>query len=115
MKASRRNNKIPNKAPKESATASINSILRPRKVRMPCNSSMKAPRPVAISNNKNSLRIVVIGLAQSQRKVKPPNITRCTHLSINGTSTFGSSLPGVKQPTKISKVQRIAKDLACFL
>lgn len=90
-------------------------MLRPRKVSAPCKSSIMAPRAVAIRNKPMSHLVFSKGRAHSQRKVNPPNITRCTHLSIKRISTLGSSLPGVKQPIKTSKVQSIARNLACFL
>lgn len=106
---------MPSAPPTASATASMSSMLRPRKESMPCMISMKAPNPTEIRNKVDSQRLVRSGRAHNHRKVKPPNRIRCVHLSINGTSTLGRSWPGVKQPMKISKVHSTAKNLACLL
>ena len=98
-----------------SATASRNSMLRPKKLSRPCISSMKEPSATEIKKTLTSQEMVLMGREQSQRKAKPPKSTRCVHLSIKGTSTWGISFPGVKQAIKISKVHNIAKNLACFL
>ncbi len=113
--AHKQNKPIPSKPPILSATASISSMLRPRKVSNPCISSIKQPSPTAMRNIPIREVAVRMGREHSHKKVKPPNNTRCTHLSISGTSTLGISFPGVKQPIKISKVHSIAKNLACFV
>ncbi len=98
-----------------SATASISSILLPKKVRIPCITSIKQPKDTAMSNMVASQRNVRTGFTKSQKKVNPPNNKKCTHLSASGTSTLGKDVAGAKQPTKISKVHNIAMDFACFL
>lgn len=106
---------MPRIAPIESATPSINSILRPRKESNPCISSIAAPKAVAITNMPINDAAVSMGREQSHKKVNAPNNTRCVHLSIIGMFTAGISLAGVKQAIRISKVHSIAKNLACFL
>lgn len=109
------NTKIPKSPPILSATASINSILLCRKVRIPCKISIVAPNATAIKKRVTSHIALLMGRAVSHRKVKPPKSTKCTHLSISGNLTSGIDFAGAKQPININKVHSMATNLACFL
>lgn len=109
------NRTIPINAPTLSATASINSDARPSEGKAPCNISIRLPKAMAMTKIVTSLAVLTEGLVHSQKKEKPPKNAKCTHLSMSGTSTFGTLLEGIKHPNKISKVHRIAMNLACLL
>ncbi len=109
------NRTIPIMPPTLSATASINSDARPSDGKAPCKISIRLPKAMAMIKTVASLAILSVGPAHSQKKVKPPKKAKCTHLSTRGTSTLGTFLEGIKHPNKISKVHRIAMNLACLL
>lgn len=106
---------MPSKPPMLSAKTSILSRLRPRKVSSPWKNSTSHPSATEARKIRKRSLIVKLLKESNQRKQNTPNRIKCTHLSIKGTFTSGTSLAGKKHKKKMSKVQRIASNLARLL